>query len=215
MNRQIGLTFAKALRSYLRMDPDIILVGEIRDQETAQIATEAALTGHLLVSTLHANDAPSTVARLTEMGVEPFNVSASLVCVCAQRLLRRVCKNCRIPYEARGREEELLQRSLGWSGQVFKANPHGCPSCSGIGDKGRVGVHELMVNSEELTEAINRGVEVADLKRVAVADGMKTLHQDSMLKVRTGITTMEEALANVSPDMTVLKQMLRPISNCA
>src|SRR5690606_16176550 len=105
MSRQIGLTFARALRCYLRMDPDVILVGEIRDEETAQIAVEAALTGHLLVSTLHTNDAPSTVARLGEMGIEPFNISASLVCVCAQRLLRRVCKNCRVATEPQGRQQ--------------------------------------------------------------------------------------------------------------
>jgi type II secretory ATPase GspE/PulE/Tfp pilus assembly ATPase PilB-like protein len=158
---------------------------------------------------------PSTVTRLTELGIEPFNVSASLVCVCAQRLLRRVCRNCRIPYEPRGREEELLHRSLGWSGQVFKASPHGCPSCAGIGYKGRVGIHELMINNEDLTEAINGGVDVAELKRVAVNNGMKTLHQDSMLKVQNGVTTMEEALATVSADMTILKQMLRPIAHCA
>ncbi len=201
MSRQIGLTFARALRCYLRMDPDIILVGEIRDEETAGIATEAALTGHLLVSTLHTNDAPSTVTRLTEMGIEPFNISASLVCVCAQRLLRRVCKNCKVPYEAEGREKDILEKAIGWSGQIFKANPQGCPTCAGNGYKGRVGIHELMTNSEELTAAINKEVEVAELKRIAMRNGMKTLHQDSMLKVRQGLTTIEEALANVPPDL--------------
>jgi type II secretory ATPase GspE/PulE/Tfp pilus assembly ATPase PilB-like protein len=201
MSRQIGLTFARALRCYLRMDPDVILVGEIRDPETAQIAVEAALTGHLLVSTLHTNDAPGTIARIGEMGVEPFNISASLVCVCAQRLLRRICKNCKRPYDPIGREKELLERALGWSGPIFKINPHGCPTCNGTGYKGRVGIHELMTNSEALTEAINKKVEVADLKRVAMREGMKTLHQDSMLKVKMGLTTIEEALANVPPDM--------------
>ncbi len=201
MSRTIGLTFARALRCYLRMDPDIILVGEIRDEETAQIAVEAALTGHLLVSTLHTNDAPSTISRIGEMGVEPFNVSASLVCVCAQRLLRRVCKNCKQSYEPAGREKLLLEKALGWSGPVFKANPNGCPQCNGTGYKGRVGIHELMTNSEALTEAINNKVEVAQLKRIAMKDGMKTLHQDSMLKVKMGLTTIEEALGNVPPDM--------------
>ncbi len=201
MNRQIGLTFARALRCYLRMDPDVILVGEIRDEETAQIAVEAALTGHLLVSTLHTNDAPSTIARIGEMGVEPFNISASLVCVCAQRLLRRVCKSCKVPYEPAGREKDLLEKALGWSGQIFKANPQGCPACNGVGYKGRVGIHELMTNSEALTEAINKEAEVAELKRIAMKDGMKTLHQDSMLKVKLGLTTIEEALANVPPDL--------------
>jgi type IV pilus assembly protein PilB len=201
MSRQIGLTFARALRCYLRMDPDIILVGEIRDEETAQIAVEAALTGHLLVSTLHTNDAPSTIARIGEMGVEPFNISASLVCVCAQRLLRRVCKNCKQPYEPAGREKDIIEKALGWSGQIFKANPQGCPMCNGTGYKGRVGIHELMVNNEELTEGINKEVEVAVLKRIAMKNGMKTLHQDSMLKVKMGLTTIEEALSNVPPDL--------------
>jgi len=132
MSRAIGLTFARALRCYLRMDPDIILVGEIRDEETAGIAVEAALTGHLLVSTLHTNDAPSTIARIGEMGVEPFNISASLVCVCAQRLLRRVCKSCKVPYEPEGREKVLMEKALGWSGQIFKAKPDGCPTCGGV-----------------------------------------------------------------------------------
>jgi type II secretory ATPase GspE/PulE/Tfp pilus assembly ATPase PilB-like protein len=201
MSRQIGLTFARALRCYLRMDPDVILVGEIRDEETAQIAVEAALTGHLLVSTLHTNDAPGTIARIGEMGVEPFNISASLVCVCAQRLLRRVCKNCRTAYEPAGREKALLERALGWSGTVFRAHPQGCPACNGLGYKGRIGIHELMTNSAALTEAINRRAEVAELKRVAMREGMKTLHQDSLLKVKLGLTTIEEALANVPPDL--------------
>jgi type II secretory ATPase GspE/PulE/Tfp pilus assembly ATPase PilB-like protein len=201
MSRAIGLTFARALRCYLRMDPDIILVGEIRDEETAQIAVEAALTGHLLVSTLHTNDAPSTVARIGEMGVEPFNISASLVCVCAQRLLRRVCKNCKQPFEPEGRQKELMEKAIGWSGQIFKANPVGCPTCGGTGYKGRVGIHELMTNSEELTEGINKEAEVAVLKRIAMKNGMKTLHQDSILKVRMGLTTIEEALSNVPPDL--------------
>jgi type IV pilus assembly protein PilB len=135
------------------------------------------------------------------MGVEPFNISASLVCVCAQRLLRRVCKNCKTPYEPQGREKDLLQRALGWSGPVFKANPQGCPTCAGLGYKGRVGIHELMLNSEELTTAINQEVEVATLKRIAMKNGMKTLHQDSMLKVKEGLTTLDEALSNVPPDL--------------
>ena len=148
MHRQIGLTFASALRAFLRQDPDIILVGEIRDKETAGIAVEAALTGHLLVSTLHTNDAPGTVARLVDMGVEPFMISSSLLCVCAQRLMRRVCKQCRQPYEPAGREREIIEKAIGWHGQIFKANPKGCPKCGGGGYKGRVGIHELMVMNE-------------------------------------------------------------------
>ena len=201
MHRQIGLTFATALRAFLRQDPDIILVGEIRDKETAGIAVEAALTGHLLISTLHTNDAPTTVSRLTEMGVEPFMVSSSLLCVCAQRLMRRVCKQCRVPYTPERREKELIEKAIGWSGQIFKINPKGCPKCGGSGYKGRVGIHELMVNNEELVAAINKESETAELKRIAMRAGMKTLHQDSFLKVKEGLTTIEEALANVPPDM--------------
>ncbi len=203
MNRQIGLTFARALRCYLRMDPDIILVGEIRDEETAGIAVEAALTGHLLVSTLHTNDAPSTVARLGEMGIEVFNISASLVCVCAQRLLRRACKNCKVKYVPEGRELDIITKALNLkeAPEIYKAAPGGCHVCGGTGYKGRVGIHELMTNSEELTEAINKEAEVAELKRVAMRNGMSTMHQDSMLKVKLGLTTMEDALANVPPDL--------------
>jgi type IV pilus assembly protein PilB len=201
MHRQIGLTFASALRAFLRQDPDIILVGEIRDKETAGIAVEAALTGHLLVSTLHTNDAPGTVARLVDMGVEPFMISSSLLCVCAQRLVRRVCKQCRQPYEPAGREREIIEKAIGWHGQIFKANPKGCPKCGGGGYKGRVGIHELMVMNEELADAINKEMESAELKKIAMRGGMKTLHQDSVLKVKDGLTTLEEAIANVPPDM--------------
>jgi type IV pilus assembly protein PilB len=201
MHRQIGLTFATALRAFLRQDPDIILVGEIRDKETAGIAVEAALTGHLLISTLHTNDAPTTVSRLTEMGVESFMVSSSLLCVCAQRLMRRVCKTCRVAYTPEGREKEVMEKAIGWSGQIFKINPKGCPKCGGSGYKGRVGIHELMVSNEELIDAINKEAEAAELKKIAMRGGMKTLHQDSILKVKEGLTTIEEAIANVPPDM--------------
>src|SRR4051812_13525527 len=201
MHRQIGLTFASALRAFLRQDPDIILVGEIRDKETAGIAVEAALTGHLLISTLHTNDAPGTVARLVDMGVEPFMISSSLLCVCAQRLMRRVCKTCRMPYTPEGREKEIMEKALSWSGQVFKANPKGCPKCGGSGYKGRLGIHELMVTNEELADAINKEMESAELKKIAMRAGMKTLHQDSIIKVKDGLTTLEEAIATVPPDM--------------
>ena len=201
MHRQIGLTFASALRSFLRQDPDIILVGEIRDKETAGIAVEAALTGHLLISTLHTNDAPSTVARLTDMGIEPFMISSSLLCVCAQRLMRRVCKQCKVQYEPQGRERDLLQAAIGWSGPIYKANAKGCPKCNSTGYKGRVGIHELMVSSAELIDGINKELESAELKKIAMRGGMKSLHQDSMLKVKDGLTTMEEAIATVPPDM--------------
>lgn len=201
MQRKIGLTFAAALRSFLRQDPDVILVGEIRDKETAGIAVEAALTGHLLFSTLHTNDAPTTISRLTEMGIEPFMISASLLCVCAQRLMRRVCKSCKRNYLQEGNEAEIIRRAIGWSGKVSGHSEDGCPTCGGSGYKGRVGIHELMATSEELIKAINAGEEAAVIKRIAMRNGMKTLHQDSMLKVKEGLTTMEEALATVPTDM--------------
>ncbi len=201
MHRQIGLTFAAALRAFLRQDPDIILVGEIRDKETASIAVEAALTGHLLISTLHTNDAPSTVARLADMGIEPFMISSSLVCVCAQRLMRRVCKQCKVACEPEGREREILSHAIGWSGPIFRANPKGCPKCNNTGYKGRVGIHELMINTEELIEAINKEAETVELKRICMKNGMKTLHQDSVYKVKDGITTLAEALSTVPQDI--------------
>jgi type IV pilus assembly protein PilB len=202
MHRQIGLTFATALRAFLRQDPDIILVGEIRDMETAEIAVEAALTGHLLISTLHTNDAPSTIARLTDMEIEPFMVSSSILCVCAQRLMRRVCKQCKIAYEPKGRELEILEKAIKFSGgQIFKHNPKGCPKCSQSGYRGRVGIHELMVTNEELIEGINKKAETAELKKIAVRAGMVTLHQDSLLKVKEGLSTLEEAISTVPPDL--------------
>jgi len=201
MHRQIGLTFATALRSFLRQDPDIILVGEIRDVETAEIAVEAALTGHLLLSTLHTNDAPSAIARLTDMDIEPFMISSSILCICAQRLMRRVCKQCKVQYEPKGREKEILEKAIGWSGTIFKHNSRGCPKCAGSGYRGRVGIHELMTVNEELIEGINRKVETAELKKIAVRNEMKTLHQDSLIKVKEGISTIEEAIATVPPDL--------------
>ncbi len=205
MHKQIGLTFATALRCYLRMDPDVILVGEIRDTETAEIAVEAALTGHLLLSTLHTNDAPSTVARFTDMGIEPFMISASLLVVCAQRLGRRVCKNCKESYEPEGNEKEIIESAIKWSGQIFRAPEDGCPTCGGVGYKGRVGIHELMQNNEDIIKAINDRAETATIKRIAMRTGMRTLHQDSMYKVQEGVTTMMEAIANIPPDMVKLQ----------
>ena len=206
VHKKIGLDFAAALRSYLRMDPDIILVGEIRDRETAEISVEAALTGHLLLSTLHTNDAPSTIARFTDMGIEPFMISASLLVVCAQRLMRRVCPTCRVNYTTEGRELEMMRTALGtdWGPEtIYRAASAGCPKCGGIGMKGRVGIHELMTNSDELTAAINDRKETATLKRIAMQTGMKTLHQDALLKVSEGTSTLLEAVSTVPPDRGV------------
>jgi len=155
----------------------------------------------MLFSTLHTNDAPTSISRLTEMEIEPFMISASLVCICAQRLMRRVCKNCRVAYAPEGNELEIIQNAINWSGQIYRASDHGCPACSGKGYKGRVGIHELMAVSEDLVKAINARMEAVRLKVIAKADGMKTLHQDSMLKVKEGISTMSESIGTVPPDM--------------
>lgn len=200
-HRSIGLTFATALRSFLRMDPDVILVGEIRDEETAEIAIEAALTGHLLLSTLHTNDAPSTVARFTDMGIDPFMISASLLVVCAQRLIRRVCSKCCIEAEPDPAEKRLLENALHWSGPIKKMNEKGCPSCGGAGMRGRIGIHELMVNNEEITYVINNRSSTEKIKECAIKNGMLTLHQDAMLKVKNGISTILEAVSVAPPDV--------------
>lgn len=212
MQRKIGLTFASALRSFLRQDPDVILVGEIRDKETAGIAVEAALTGHMLFSTLHTNDAPGTIARLTDMGIESFMISASLVCVCAQRLMRRVCKTCKQQHDPIEREAEILSNAIQWNGPIYQANKKGCSTCGRKGYKGRIGIHEMMVNTEALVEGINAELETAEIKKIAMYNGMKTLHQDSMRKVMAGITTMEEAVGTIPPDMEDLESLAEEFS---
>ncbi|GAB4276539.1 MAG: type IV-A pilus assembly ATPase PilB [Opitutales bacterium] len=212
MHRKIGLTFASALRAFLRQDPDVILVGEIRDVETASIAVEAALTGHLLFSTLHTNDAPSAIARLTEMGIEPFMISASLILVCAQRLMRRVCKNCRQSYNPETRESDILKQAIEWTGPIYRAKKSGCIACNSQGYKGRVGIHELMRTNESIVKAINAGFETARIKKIAMAYGMKTLHQDSMQKVRAGLTTMEEAIATVPSDVDEILRLKQELA---
>jgi type IV pilus assembly protein PilB len=202
VKKQIGLDFARALRSFLRMDPDVILVGEIRDKETAQISVEAALTGHLLLSTLHTNDAPSTIARFADMGIEPFMVSASLLAVCAQRLMRRVCSSCGIQYTPEGQELNIMRNALGhdWiPTPIYKAS-NGCRKCGGIGMKGRIGIHELMRNTDALTKAINAREDAVHLKAAAIEGGMRTLHADAMLKVSEGISTILEAVSTIPPD---------------
>ena len=207
MNRRIGVTFVNTLRTFLRQDPDILLVGEIRDRETAQIAVEAALTGHMLFTTLHTNDAASSVVRLGELGIEPFLISSSLACVCAQRLMRRLCATCKQISLSEGQEKDILERAIKWSGQVFKPKRFGCPNCGGAGYRGRVGVHELMITSEELIRGINLGVETGQIKGIAVRNGMVTLHQDGMYKVKAGITSVEECASTIPPDLEDLDAM--------
>lgn len=196
VNNAAGMTFARALRAFLRQDPDIIFVGEIRDQETAKIAVEAALTGHLVLATLHTNDAPGAVTRLEEMGIEDFNIAAAVVGVLAQRLVRRVCSECKQPTQA---DPDILRR-LGLTQEDIAGatlmRGAGCPRCGGTGYKGRMGIHELMVLDEPLRRAIGAGKPSAEVKDVAIEkSGMKTLRQDGLEKALAGITTLEEVLA--------------------
>jgi type IV pilus assembly protein PilB len=199
-HKEIGLTFARALRSFLRLDPDVILVGEIRDHETAEIAIEAALTGHLLLSTLHTNDAASTVTRFVEMGIEPYMVSSSLLLVCAQRLLRRLCKECKEPYEPDKDQRILVGAADGEPIRLFR--PRGCDKCNHSGYRGRIGIHEVLIPDDDMRSLINtKGITAEKLKRIAVEQGgMTTLFWDAMEKVRQGYCSVPDALANVRQD---------------
>ena len=186
----------------LRQDPDIILVGEIpRHGDGGDTPSRRPSQATFSSRPSHTNDAPSTIARLTDMEIEPFMISSSILCVCAQRLMRRVCKQCKVQYEPKGREKELLEKAIGWSGPIFKHNPKGCPKCNSSGYRGRVGIHELMITNDELIEGINKKLDTAELKKIAQRQGMKTLHQDSLLKVKDGLTTLEEAISTVPPDL--------------
>src|SRR5580765_4003769 len=194
MKEQIGLTFASALRSFLRQDPDIILVGEIRDFETAEIAVKAALTGHLVLSTLHTNDAPSTISRLMNMGIEPFLVATSVHLICAQRLVRRVCSNCKEP--APQTPEALMQAGFTEedANDVTPMKGAGCDKCNTTGYKGRVGLYEVMEIGEELKELILVGASGMELRRKAIDEGMITLRGSGLRKVKDGVTTIEEVV---------------------
>jgi type IV pilus assembly protein PilB len=194
MKEQIGLNFAAALRSFLRQDPNIVLVGEIRDFETAEIAIKAALTGHLVLSTLHTNDAPSTISRLMNMGIEPFLVATSVNLIQAQRLIRRICKDCKaehhIPVEALVEigfsKEEATQL------KTYKGS--GCPKCNNTGYKGRVGLYEVMEVTDEIRELILIGASALELRKRAIEDGMITLRESGLHKIRNGVTTLEEVV---------------------
>jgi type IV pilus assembly protein PilB len=198
VNPKAGLDFARALRSFLRQDPDVIMVGEIRDQETAKISVEAALTGHLLIATLHTNDAAGAITRLVEMGIEPFNVSASLIGVLAQRLVRKVCSSCKVEYTP---EPEVLRR-IGLSEAEIAGKTLyrgvGCDKCNGSGYNGRHGIHELLVVDDEVETAIVQEKSSLEIRQIAAGLGMKTLRQDGILKAFDGITTLEEVLARTS-----------------
>ncbi len=194
VREEIGLTFAASLRSFLRQDPDIIMVGEIRDFETAEIGVKAALTGHLVLSTLHTNDAPGTISRLLNMGIEPFLVSSAVILILAQRLARRICAQCKtedhIPHQALvkigfGAEEA---RSV----KIFKGR--GCPTCNNTGFKGRVALYEVMLIKDEIRELILEGASSAEIKKAAIRLGMKTLRMSGLTKIAEGVTTIDEVL---------------------
>jgi type IV pilus assembly protein PilB len=199
VNPKAGLTFASALRSILRSDPDVVLLGEIRDHETAQIAIEAALTGHLVLSTLHTNDAPSAVTRLTEMGIEPFLVGSALDCVVAQRLARRLCERCRQPFDADAKELASLNMGFTAKGPVPTLyRPGGCSSCSNTGYRGRIAIHEVMLVTEEIERLAVSRASSAEIGRVAREQGMITLREDGWAKAQLGHTSIEEILRVVA-----------------
>ena len=194
MKEQIGLNFAAALRAFLRQDPNIILVGEIRDFETAEIAIKAALTGHLVLSTLHTNDAPSTISRLMNMGIEPFLVATSVNLIQAQRLIRRICKDCKREHPTP--PEALVE--VGFSAEDAKAlktyKGKGCSTCNNTGYKGRVGLYEVMEVNDDIRELILIGASSLELRKKAIEDGMITLRESGLHKIRAGITTLEEVV---------------------
>ncbi len=198
VNMKAGLDFARALRAFLRQDPDIIMVGEIRDHETAKISMEAALTGHLLIATLHTNDAAGAVTRLTEMGIEPFNVSASLIGVLAQRLVRKVCTECKVEYTP---EPDVLRR-LGMTEEETRGRKLvrgvGCEKCGGSGYNGRYAIHELLVVDDDIEHAVVTEASSFEIRDIAIKNGMHTLRQDGIHKAFQGITTLEEVLARTA-----------------
>src|SRR3954452_4419529 len=191
---EIGLTFAAALKAFLRQDPNIIMIGEIRDLETGGIAIKAALTGHLVLSTLHTNDAPSTITRMIDMGIEAFNVASAVNLVVAQRLIRRICKECKAEHKYTDPELAALGTNLESLRQLTFMKGTGCDTCSGTGYKGRAGLYEVMALSPELRRMILRGASVAEIREQAVSEGMLTLRMDGMKKIERGITTLEEVV---------------------
>lgn len=194
MNEDVGLNFAMALRAYLRQDPDIIMVGEIRDKETSEIAIRAALTGHLVLSTVHTNDAPSTINRLVDMGTEPYMLSTSLICVCSQRLIRKICKNCKTPVSiSREALEDAGVDPDRFSTTTFYEGT-GCPQCNNTGYKGRIGIYEVMTVDEEMRALIENDANSIELEKTALARGMINLREAALRKLEMGLTTFQEVV---------------------
>jgi len=192
VNVKAGLTFATALRSILRQDPDVIMIGEIRDAETAEIAVKASITGHLVVSTLHTNDAPSSITRLIDMGVEPFLIGASVVGVIAQRLVRVLCPRCKKEALATDNDKRILGVDL--KEEITIYNKNGCHFCNGLGYSGRIGVYEIMPITENIRTIINEDGTTDQIKKQAVADGLRTIKTNASRLVLEGTTTLEEML---------------------
>ncbi len=202
VNAETNLTFANGLRALMRQDPNVILVGEIRDGETASIAVNAALTGHLLFSTLHANDAVTSVPRLLEMGVEPFLLASTLEVVIAQRLVRRICPHCRYSYTVSAAEAAKLfphaEKFFGTGSQLLYKGK-GCESCGGIGFSGRIAIHELLIMTPEVEDLVVKRASSAEIQVVARKQGMESLFEDGFEKMKAGVTTIEELLRVASP----------------
>jgi type IV pilus assembly protein PilB len=195
INQEIGFDFAAAMRAFLRQDPDVIMVGEIRDRETAQIAMEAAMTGHMVFSTIHTNDAPSAVARLHDMGVPNFLISGTIECILAQRLVRRVCKDCKEAVKPTTEMVKVFEENqIDISKAVFFKGK-GCGTCNLIGYKGRVGIHEILVMDPEIRQLTVSEVASGPIRAMAVKHGMRTLYQDGLVKVAQGLTTIEEVVS--------------------
>jgi type IV pilus assembly protein PilB len=193
VNPRTGLTFASGLRSMIRSDPDVLMVGEIRDRETAQIAIESALTGHLVLSTLHTSDAPMAAARLIDMGIEPFLIASGIECVIAQRLTRRLCEECKRPTTIS--DEELWRSGFAHpGGEIEACEPVGCVRCNGSGYRGRIGIYEVMTVSQEISSLILRKASSDEIAAAATTAGMRRLRDDGLDKVRQGITSIPEVL---------------------
>jgi type IV pilus assembly protein PilB len=194
VRNEIGMTFSAALKAFLRQDPNIIMVGEIRDIETGSIAIKAALTGHLVLSTLHTNDAPSTITRMIDMGIEPFNVASAVNLIVAQRLIRRICSDCKAEHEYSPEELKALGLKEKDSEGVTFFKGEGCDTCNDTGYKGRAGLYEVMAMTPELRRLVLRGGSTAELTEQAVSDGMLTLRMDGMVKIKKGVSTLEEVV---------------------
>ena len=195
VNPRAGLTFATGLRAILRLDPDVILIGEIRDAETAQIAIQGALTGHLVLSSIHANDSMTVVSRLLDLGVEPFLISSALIGVVAQRMVRRVCPHCARPSPVLLIEKTAYTRETGEDRSEFLRG-QGCPACSGTGFQGRTGIFELLHMNDEIRSMLLSNADISELRAKAIKDGMVPLIKDGMLKAQAGITTPAEVVRN-------------------